>query len=111
MNNHNDSEKLLRILHIEDSPRDAEIIREKLIAAGFSLQLDWAANEQEFTDFLKSGGYDLILADYQLPGFSAPAALKLTKSLCPGVPLICVSGEPASKYSIYLCLLFIFVQV
>ena len=92
MNSHNDGERPLRVLHIEDSPRDAEIIRERLITAGFSLHLDWAANEQEFTSFLQGGGYDLVLADYQIPGFDAPAALKLTKSLCPGVPFICVSG-------------------
>jgi len=92
MNNHNDGERPLRILHIEDSPRDAEIIRERLIAAGFFIQLDWAANEQEFTSFLQGGGYDLALADYELPVFDAPAALELTKSLCPGVPFICVSG-------------------
>ena len=92
MNHKSDGEKLLKILHIEDSPRDAEIIREKLISAGFSLHLDWAANEQEFTSFLQSGGYDLVLADYELPGFNAPAALELTKSLCPGIPFICVSG-------------------
>lgn len=82
----------LRILHLEDSPGDAEIIRERLADAGFFLQVEWAANDQEYTAFLQSGGFDLVLADYRLPRFEAPEALRLMQSFCPGVPFICVSG-------------------
>lgn len=82
----------LRILHLEDSPGDAEIIRERLADAGFFLQVEWAANELEYTAFLQSGGFDLVLADYRLPRFEAPEALRLMQSFCPGVPFICVSG-------------------
>ena len=92
----------MRILHLEDSPLDAEIIREKLIDAGFSLQLDWAVNEQKFTFFLQSGSYDLILADFNLPGFEATEALRLTNSLCPGVPFICVSGDIGEEKAVEL---------
>ena len=88
MKNESNVETPLRILHVEDSPRDAEIIREHLIDAGFSMEMDWASNEQEFTAFLQRGGYNLVLADYQIPGFDAPAALQLTKSLCPDLPFI-----------------------
>jgi PAS domain S-box-containing protein len=84
--------KYLKVLHVEDSPRDAEIIRERLIDGGFSMHLDWAVGEQEFLTFLRSNQYDLILADYQLLGFDAPAALKLAHTLAPNVPFICVSG-------------------
>ncbi len=80
------------MLHVEDSPRDAEIIHERLIDAGFFMQIDWAADEKEFTAFLRCGQYDIILADYQLPGFDAPAALKLAQTLSPGAPFICISG-------------------
>ena len=92
----------LRILHLEDSPRDAEFIRERLGDAGFSMQLDWASDEREFTAFLRRGGYDLILADYELPGFDALAALGLAKSLCPGVPFICVSGTIGEERAVKL---------
>jgi len=102
MNNESDTEKPLRILHLEDSPQDAELIREHLLDAGFSLQLDWAANEQEFTAFLQQGGYDLVLADYLLPGFEAPAALALTNALCPGIPFISVSGAVGEEKAVEL---------
>jgi DNA-binding NtrC family response regulator len=82
----------LTILHLEDSARDAEIVRERLADAGPEVRVDWAANEREFESFLRRGEYDVILADYELPGFDAPAALRLTHALRPGTPFICVSG-------------------
>ena len=90
----------LRILHLEDSPLDAELVREWLTDAGLSIQLDWAANEQEFTSFLQSGGYDLILADYRLPGFNAPAALLLAKAYCPDIPFIAVTGAVGEEEAV-----------
>lgn len=90
----------LRILHLEDSPLDAELIREWLVGAGLSIQLDWATNEREFTKFLQLGGYDLILADYRLPGFDAPAALLLTRSLCPDIPFIAVTGTVGDEEAV-----------
>ena len=90
----------LRILHLEDSPVDAELLREWLVGAGLSIQLDWAANEREFTTFLQLGGYDLILADYRLPGFDAPAALLLTRSLCPDIPFIAVTGTVGDEEAV-----------
>lgn len=102
MNSENVTESPLRILHLEDSSLDAEIIRERLIDAGYSLQLVWAANEQEFTACLQRGGYDLVLADYQLPGFEAPAALALTRSLWPALPFIVVSGAVGEERAVEL---------
>ncbi|MFA6314668.1 MAG: GAF domain-containing protein, partial [Sterolibacterium sp.] len=92
----------LRILHLEDSPRDAEIIRERLIDAGLSMQVDWAADERQFSSLLLRGGYDLILADYLLPGFDAPAALLLTKTFCPDIPFIAVSGAIGEENAVEL---------
>jgi PAS domain S-box-containing protein len=86
------AQKPLRILHLEDSFRDAEIIRERLIDAGFFIQVDRAANEKAFQTFLKNGGYDLIFIDYYLPGYDGLSGLKLTKTLCPEVPAIFISG-------------------
>jgi sigma-B regulation protein RsbU (phosphoserine phosphatase) len=102
MNDEKGAEKPLRILHLEDSPHDAEIIRERLIDAGFSMQIDVASNELEFTSFLRRGGFDLVLADYMLPGFDAPAALLLAKSLCPGIPFVTVSGAVGEEKAVEL---------
>lgn len=92
----------LRILHLEDSPLDAEVIREGLIDAGLSPQLDWAANKDEFISCLQSKQYDLILADYRLPGFDATGALVLAKSFAPGIPFIAVTGAVGEEQAVAL---------
>jgi len=102
MDNANDAGRTLRILHVEDSPRDAELIRELLSDAGFAFQMDLAATEQEFTNFMQAGGYDLILADYHLVNFDAPSALLQTKALCPDVPFICISGVIGEERAVEL---------
>lgn len=102
MNKAKVSETPVRILHIEDSPQDAEIIRERLIDSGLNMHLDWAANEHDFTTFLKAGGYDLILADYMFPTFNALKVLRIAQSLCPDLPFICVSGAIGEEKAVEL---------
>ncbi|MDA3791934.1 MAG: response regulator [Desulfobacula sp.] len=102
MSHENDNTRSIRILHIEDSPMDAEIIRERLADAGYTIKVDWAANEQEFTAFLQDGKYDLILADYNIPGFEAPAALLQVQTFYPDVPFICISGAIGEEKAVEL---------
>ncbi|MCX6148908.1 MAG: response regulator [Ignavibacteriales bacterium] len=83
---------MLRVLILEDSPQDVEIIRELLIDAGFDLDMDCTALEKEFVSLLRSNTYDVILADFKLPGFDGFSALRWAKEICPNVPFICVSG-------------------
>ncbi len=102
MNDETLAQRPLRILHLEDSPRDAEIIREHLIDAGFYLEIDWVTTGQEYTAFLRRGGYDIVLADYLIPGFDALEALVQAKTYCPGVPFISISGTIGEERAIEL---------
>lgn len=95
-----DTTRHLRVLHLEDSPLDAELIREWLIGFGLSMHIDWASNKLEFTSFLQHGAYDLILSDYRLPDFGAPAALTLAKSVCPDIPFIAVTGAVGEEEAV-----------
>jgi PAS domain S-box-containing protein len=85
--------EVLNVLCLEDSPRDAEIIREFLIDAGYVLNMDCTAAEKEFVSFLSNRRYDIILSDFKLPGFDGFGALRWTVEICPDVPFICVSGS------------------
>jgi PAS domain S-box-containing protein len=97
-----DEIKSLRILHIEDSILDAELILERLSDFECPIHIDLSSNEKDFIQLLRQGGYDIILADYRLPNFDALAALALTKSLCPGTPFICVSGAIGEEKAVEL---------
>jgi len=92
--------RTLKVLSLEDSPRDFEIIKELLIDAGYDLHMDRVDTEKEFISASSTKEYDIILADFKLPGFDAFAALRLATEICPDVPFICVSGSIGEETAI-----------
>ena len=82
----------MRILHLEDDPRDAELVQETLEAGGIVCQVTRVETQADFIASLEQGGFDLILADYTLPSFDGLSALKIAQQKWPHVPFIFVSG-------------------
>jgi PAS domain S-box-containing protein len=82
----------LRILLLEDSARDAELVQELLEAEHFVCEITRVETRAEFLAALEHGGIDLVLADYKLPSFDGLSALKLTLSARPDLPFIFVSS-------------------
>ena len=54
----------LRVLCLEDSPVDAELVREALAGTVLRLEWDMASDRPGFEELLAGGPYDVILADY-----------------------------------------------
>ena len=82
----------LRILSIEDDPRDTELILAALETEDFACDVTRVDTEAAVTAALGHGEIDLILADYTLPSFDGLSALKLAIRNAPEVPFIFVSG-------------------
>ena len=59
----------LRILSIEDDPKDAELIRDLLETEGIVCEITRVDTEAALLASVEQGGIDLILADYSLPAF------------------------------------------
>jgi CheY-like chemotaxis protein len=53
----------LRILQLEDDPRDAELVQEKLTSDGSVCEVARVETEADFIASLEQGGFDLIIAD------------------------------------------------
>ena len=90
----------LRILSIEDDPRDAQLIQDLLETENITCEIKRVDTEAELLDCLEQGQIDLILADYTLPSFDGLSALKLAQSICPEVPFIFVSGTLGEEVAI-----------
>ena len=90
----------LRILLLEDDPRDAELIQELLEADHFVCEITRVQTRAEFLTALEHDEIDLILADYKLPSFDGVSALKLASSARPDVPFIFVSGTLGEEVAI-----------
>ncbi len=80
------------ILHLEDDPNDAELVAAALVRQQIDARVLRARTKPEFLAALKAGRFELILADFRLPGFDGMEALELAKQLAPGIPFIFVSS-------------------
>jgi PAS domain S-box-containing protein len=83
---------LPRILLVEDSDIDAELICTQLDRAGLQYRLLRAVRKAEFVAAIERDDIDLILADYSLPDFDGLAALAMAQQFLPDVPVVFVSG-------------------
>jgi len=90
----------LRILSIEDDPKDAKLIQDLLETEDIVCEVTRVDTQAVLVSSLEQGGIDLILADYALPSFDGLAALKLAKKTCPEVPFIFVSGALGEEVAI-----------
>jgi PAS domain S-box-containing protein len=90
----------LRILSIEDHPKDAELIQDLLETEGIACEVTRVDTQAALVASLDQGGIDLILADYSLPSLDGISALKLTMKACPEVPFIFVSGTLGEEVAI-----------
>jgi signal transduction histidine kinase len=82
----------LRVLHLEDSDLDHELAMAHLQRAGLLVQAQRIESRAEFAAELQ-GDWDLILSDYNLPGFSGLQALDMLRDSGRLWPFILVSGE------------------
>jgi PAS domain S-box-containing protein len=81
-----------RILHLEDSPLDAELIAANLARSGLDCVIERVETRAAYCAALADGTFDLILADYVLPDFDGLTALAIARELAPTTPFIFVSG-------------------
>ena len=97
------SENPIRILHLEDSVEDAEIIAEKLSAEGMPCRIARVESRKSFIDAIDhkvDGQWDIILADQSLPSFDGISALKIARETCPDVPFIIISGALGEELAV-----------
>ena len=82
----------VRILHLEDSQEDAELIRSTIESAGLPCQVTLARNRSSFNEALDSQTFDLVLCDHAIPGYDGFAALRQARYRQPTTPVIMLSG-------------------
>ncbi|MBD2054887.1 response regulator [Oculatella sp. FACHB-28] len=90
----------LRFLLLEDNPLDAEVVQVTLIDGGIDCDLQRMETRADFVAALETNEFDLILADYTLPGFDGISALEIARNLCPDTPFIIVSASLGEELAI-----------
>jgi two-component system, cell cycle sensor histidine kinase and response regulator CckA len=82
----------LRMLIVEDSENDLLLLLRELRRGGYVLDYVRVETAGEMQAALDRQTWDIVIADYTLPRFSAPAALQLLQQQQQDLPFIIVSG-------------------
>jgi PAS domain S-box-containing protein len=83
----------MKILHLEDDPRDARLVSELLSDAFPDTEIVLADSEKSYREALARGDYDVILSDFSLPGFDGIEALSIARNAMSDTPFIFLSGN------------------
>lgn len=90
----------VRILLLEDSELDADLIVEKLRKGGLEFTVTRAVDRPSYETALADGEVDIILSDFSLPGFDGATALRMARAAAPQTPFIYVSGVLGEEFAI-----------
>jgi len=93
-------ENPIRILHLEDSPADSQLVQAMLRKAKVEFEYFFADNEKDFMSCLENQNIDIILSDYHLPDYNGTEALQFAKSKYLHIPFVFVSGTMGEDVAI-----------
>jgi len=90
----------MKILHLEDNPRDAELVRDLVEAEAPGFTITEVSTRDAYLRALAEGNHDLILSDFNLPGFTGLEALQLARKWSVEIPFIFMSGTIGEERAI-----------
>lgn len=85
--------KALRVLLLEDSAADADLISNEFERAGMKVLIQGVTSKDAFTRALREFQPDIVLSDNGLTQFNTRAALRLVQQIRPIAPMIIVTGS------------------
>lgn len=92
--------KLLRILNVEDSALDADLVKRAIEKGGIQCQIVRVETHADYVRHLEEFDPDIILADYSLPHYSGPDALNYIRAEKRDIPFIFISGSLGEELAI-----------
>lgn len=91
---------MIRILHLEDDPRDAEQTRWLLSRSELSFDLRVVDTRGEFIRALADFKPDIVISDHSLPAFNSIDALAILKNSGRKVPFILLTGAVSEEFAV-----------
>ena len=82
----------LNVIIVEDSEDDSRLTMRELERAGYEVQHVRTETEAGLRAALAQRRWDLVISDYNVPGFGGTAALAIVRELHPELPFLFVSG-------------------
>src|SRR6266852_7985742 len=89
-----------RVLVIEDSQEDAELVIAELGRGGYDVVSQRVQTAETMKAALESATWDLLVSDYDMPSFTGPAALSLLKTTGQELPFVIISGTVGEEAAV-----------
>ena len=90
----------LHLLLLEHSESDVELCLAELQRGGFDVHADVVATRADFEARIRANSYDVVLADYRLPGWTGMGALAILQEYRGEIPLILVTGTLGDELAV-----------
>ena len=100
LNVRNSTHKPLRVLLLEESESDADLIRHELQRSGMKTTVERVDSAEAFTAALHSFAPDVVLADHSAAQFDSRSALELVREVRPTAPFIMIAKAPTGAQTI-----------
>lgn len=95
-----DQKKTIRVLLVDDSSDDRELILMNLRRGGYDPDYLSVDTKKEFIEALDSQTWDVILCDYSMPDFDGISALNILNGRDQDIPFILVSGAIGEELAV-----------
>ena len=89
-----------RILHVDDNLHDRQLIKDALLKEHDGFEVIEADSRQKFEQYLSENDFDLVLSDFNIPGFDGLQVLQIVKEKCPEIPVIIVTGTGSEEIAV-----------
>jgi len=90
----------LRALFVEDNPDDAELLTLRLEREGYRVEGERVDSEPALRQALTGPEWDVVFADFQVPGLGALESIAVLRELAPDTPCIVVSGAVGEEVAV-----------
>lgn len=90
----------IQILHLEDTPSDAELINTKLKRANIHFDILVVDTKEEYLAALQEYTPDIVLADHSLPSFDSHEALSIIQETGRKIPFILITNTMSDEFAV-----------
>ena len=92
--------RAIRVLVVEDNPDDEELVLAELRRGGYDVSHERVESAPAMRAALARVAWDIVLSDFAMPAFNAPAALELLRGAGFDTPFIIVSGTVGEETAV-----------
>lgn len=85
--------QILRVLIVEDSQDDFDVLLREIRRAGFDVAAEKVATLAGISEALRRQKWDIVLSDYALAAFTALNVLKIVQEEARDLPVVIISGS------------------